>query len=225
MLQYHLRVNYIDLSLLRPPTRIYHFIFVVLVFLRYKLPKLFHPWEIKRLWLSVITVVWEITFQTTAWRVVHNFINLPFIIYFLNTTPNITQLQKWHRLIVNPNLLLINIVISMNHVLEDQISSALVQAQQHSNNIYFIYSLLSMQIIILEINIHWDQLQVQPVSLIKMMIPSRLLFHLNHSHPRSLYYPTYITIRFLSFNLPWKKILFQYSLTITRRSLQMILGW
>ena len=59
MIQYHLRISYIDLSISSTPMRICHCPSVILVFLRQKLPQLLSLWEIKIQWLSVIAVVWE----------------------------------------------------------------------------------------------------------------------------------------------------------------------
>ena len=87
--------------------------------------------------------------------------------------------KKWHLLIGNPNLIFLNIIISINHVLKYLRSSALIRSQQSSNYIYLISSLISMQINIFYMNLRRDQIQVQLLSPMVMMLPLRLSFHLN----------------------------------------------
>ena len=85
---------------------------------------------------------------------VQHLIHLSFFIDFLNKTPNMDQLQKWHRLIENTTLLFLIIVISINYILQYLISITLSRAKQISNYIYLISYLLYIQIIIIYKNLH-----------------------------------------------------------------------
>ena len=146
MLQYHLRIIYINLSLLSN-TVLWNnlkYPFVMLGYLRHKLPQLLYLWEIKCLWLYVISLEWEITLKTSAWCEINHFIHLSFVIESLNTMPNMDQLQNWNWSIGNPTPWLITIFINMNHIPEEPITIALRKFQQSSNNIYLKYYLLSI---------------------------------------------------------------------------------
>ena len=165
MIQYHIRIIFINLSLLRTPTIIWHCLFEMLVCLRQKLIQLLHLLKIKAcdyLWL-----MWFVS----AWHVIQNFIHLPFVRDLLNTMQNMEHLQKWRRLIENPTLLFLNIVINMYYAVQYLRSISLSQAQQINNYIYMISYLLCIQIIILYKNLHMYQLQVLCVSPMTIMVP------------------------------------------------------
>ena len=90
---------------------------------------------------------------------------------FFSKIPNMDQIQKWYRLSGKPTLQSLNISISMHRTLQYMISSSLSQAQHSSNYIYLISYLLSVQMILIYLNLHMYQLQVYLVSHMTMMIP------------------------------------------------------
>ena len=67
---------------------------------------------------------------------------------------NMEQLQKWRRLIENPTLLFLNIVINLYYIVQYLRSISLRQAQQISNYIYMISYILCIQMIIFYTNDH-----------------------------------------------------------------------
>ena len=153
MLQYDLRISYINLSILRTPTRICHCPFAMLLCLRHIFPQLFNLWQTKIILSSVIDVERETIFKTSEWHVVQHLSHIPLLRYLLNTSPNMSQIQNWHQLIGDPTLRFLDIVISMNHIMEYLRSTALRQAQYISNSIYLVSYLLSMIIILLNMNL------------------------------------------------------------------------
>ena len=141
---------------MRTHKKICHYPFVMLGCTRQLLLQLLHIWEINFLWLSVIAMEWEITFKTSAWYVVHNFIHLSFVRELLHKTTKIAQLQKFNQLNGKPTLQFFNIVITTHWLLVSPIWSAPSEYQHIRNKIYLISYLFSIWMILLNMNFYWD---------------------------------------------------------------------